>query len=103
MTPEEKNRRARTRYHEKKEGLTQRKRELYAEKREDVLRRMREDRTLCPLCHMPYRRLYLKKHLLTRHLRNSTTEVRQAALEAFPELAQPPQLLEPAVAEPVES
>ena len=103
MTPEEKNRRARTRYHEKKEGLTQRKRELYAEKREDVLRRMREDRTLCPLCHMPYRRLYLKKHLLTRHLRNSTSEVRQAALDAFPELAQPPQLLQLAAAGPVES
>lgn len=88
MTPDEKNARARARYQEKKEELSARKRDLYAERRETILRRMREDRALCPLCQMPYRRLYLKKHLRTRHLNSSTSEVREAAAVAFPELVQ---------------
>ena len=39
----------------------------YQEKREEILRKGKEDRANCPLCGLDFRRLYIKKHIITRH------------------------------------
>lgn len=39
----------------------------YAENREEILRKGKEDRALCPLCKLDFRRLYIRKHIMTRH------------------------------------
>lgn len=39
----------------------------YAAKRQDILQRGKEDRATCPLCNLDFRRLYIKKHIITRH------------------------------------
>ena len=42
----------------------------YAETREETLKRGKEDRATCPLCNLDFRRLYIRKHILTRHKTN---------------------------------
>ena len=39
----------------------------YHENREEILKKCREDRALCPLCGLDFRRLYIKRHIETRH------------------------------------
>lgn len=39
----------------------------YADKREEILKKGKEDRAICPLCNLDFRRLYIKKHIRTRH------------------------------------
>jgi hypothetical protein len=39
----------------------------YAETREVILKKGKEDRAICPLCNLDFRRLYIKKHIITRH------------------------------------
>lgn len=39
----------------------------YQEKREEILKKGKEDRAICPLCRLDFRRLYIKKHIVTRH------------------------------------
>lgn len=39
----------------------------YKQHREEILRKGKEDRMPCPLCGLDFRRLYIKKHILTRH------------------------------------
>lgn len=39
----------------------------YQEKREGILQKGKEDRALCPLCGLDFRRLYIKRHIVTRH------------------------------------
>lgn len=43
------------------------RKEEYAEKREQILQKGKEDRATCPLCNLDFRRLYIKKHIVTRH------------------------------------
>ena len=44
------------------------RREFYVAHRESILREQRQDRAACPLCMgITFRRLYLKRHLLSRH------------------------------------
>ena len=42
----------------------------YQEKREEILRKGKEDRANCPLCNLDFRRLYIRKHIVTRHKTN---------------------------------
>jgi hypothetical protein len=46
---------------------TEHRKAEYQEKREEILRKGKEDRSNCPLCGLDFRRLYIKKHLITRH------------------------------------
>jgi hypothetical protein len=39
----------------------------YQQKREEILRKGKEDRANCPLCGLDFRRLYIPKHIATRH------------------------------------
>ena len=39
----------------------------YQRTRLEVLRKGKEDRAECPLCGLDFRRLYIKKHIVTRH------------------------------------
>jgi hypothetical protein len=39
----------------------------YQLKRCEILQKGREDRANCPLCGLDFRRLYIRKHLITRH------------------------------------
>ena len=39
----------------------------YQEKREEILKKGKEDRANCPLCGLDFRRLYISKHIATRH------------------------------------
>ena len=39
----------------------------YQQNREDILKRGKEDRSNCPLCGLDFRRLYIPKHVVTRH------------------------------------
>ena len=39
----------------------------YRENRESILLAKKEDRANCPLCQLDYRRLYIPRHLVTRH------------------------------------
>jgi len=46
---------------------TERRKEEYKNKREEILQRGKEDRAICPLCGLSFRRLYIPKHIVTRH------------------------------------
>jgi len=46
---------------------SEQRRAEYQEKRETILKRGREDRSNCPLCGLDFRRLYIKRHIVTRH------------------------------------
>ena len=39
----------------------------YQMHREAILKRGREDRAQCPLCKLEFRRLYIPRHIETRH------------------------------------
>ena len=39
----------------------------YQLKREEILRKGKEERAICPLCGLDFRRLYIPKHVVTRH------------------------------------
>ena len=39
----------------------------YADKRDLILQKGKEDRALCPYCKLDFRRLYIPKHIVTRH------------------------------------
>ena len=43
------------------------RRDKYRANREQILQKLRDDRAMCPLCSIEYRRLYLKRHLMGRH------------------------------------
>jgi hypothetical protein len=43
------------------------RKEEYITKREEILKRGKEDRALCPMCGLDFRRLYIPKHIATRH------------------------------------
>ena len=49
------------------ERLREMKRQKYQENREAILQKGRNDKQECPICKIEYRRLYLKRHLLSRH------------------------------------
>ena len=46
---------------------SERRKAKYQENREQILLKLRQDRCLCPLCGLEYRRLYIKRHLIGRH------------------------------------
>ena len=46
---------------------TEYRKAAYKDKREEILRKGKEDRANCPLCGLDFRRLYIKKHIITRH------------------------------------
>lgn len=52
----------------------------YREKRLDILKQGKEDRAICPLCGLDFRRLYIKKHIMTRHKCNPPEDL-DAGLE----------------------
>ena len=39
----------------------------YSENREAILLQKKNDRGVCPLCKLDFRRLYIPQHLVTRH------------------------------------
>ena len=48
-----------------------RRKEEYNEKRCAILEKGRSDRAQCPLCGLDFRRLYIPKHIATRHKKNT--------------------------------
>ena len=46
---------------------SERRKEEYNEKRCAILEQGRSDRAECPLCGLDFRRLYIPKHIATRH------------------------------------
>ena len=61
-------------YHQKnKEEINAKKMRLYYENKDAILEKQKADRVECPICKIEYRRLYLKRHLLTRHKLDETT------------------------------
>ena len=46
---------------------SEKRREVYERTRVEVLQKLKEDRAPCPLCGLDFRRLYIRKHLVTRH------------------------------------
>ena len=49
------------------------KRAAYVLKRDEILKKQKKDRQNCPLCGLDFRRLYIQKHIATRH--NKATRV----------------------------
>lgn len=43
------------------------RKEDYHQNREQILKKCRDDRMDCPLCGLEFRRLYIPKHIATRH------------------------------------
>lgn len=61
MDREEVNERRRKRY------CSETRRELYQKKREEILESGKADRARCPMCQLDFRRLYIPRHIVTRH------------------------------------
>ena len=62
---------------------TENRKAEYREKREEILQKSKEDRAICPLCGLDYRRLYIPRHIETRHckvLKSGMPVATQAAL-----------------------
>lgn len=55
----------------------------YNDTRDTVLTRMKEDRATCPLCKLDFRRLYIRKHIHTRH---KLTELPDEIIQVLDEL-----------------
>ena len=43
--------------------INEKRREKYASSREKILKKQKEDREMCPICNLSFRRLYLPKHM----------------------------------------
>ena len=43
------------------------RKEEYDANRETILLQKKNDRGICPLCKLDFRRLYIKQHIVTRH------------------------------------
>ena len=57
----------RLRYLETREADNARRRRVYSEMSEALLAKQRADRAACPICNKDLRRLYINKHIQTKH------------------------------------
>ena len=46
----------------------------YQQKRESILKHEKEDRANCPLCGLDFRRLYIPRHIATRHKKHTVAQ-----------------------------
>ena len=51
----------------RKRYSTEQRKEDYKKNREEILKKCKEDRMDCPLCGLEFRRLYIPRHIATRH------------------------------------
>ena len=61
------NRQHREHYMKHREELNARRRAEYQHQRETILKKQKEDRAPCPLCHLTFRRTYVRRHIALRH------------------------------------
>ncbi len=56
----------------------------YQMKREEILQKGKDDRAICPLCGLDFRRLYIKKHVVTRHKLSTPPENLNELIKCVP-------------------
>ena len=54
-------------YERYRERNIERKRQYYMANKERILQEYKDDKKLCPICQIAYKRLYLPKHMTIRH------------------------------------
>ena len=61
------NQKHRESYLKHREERNARRRAEYQLQRERILQKQKEDRAPCPLCHLTFRRAYVRQHIALRH------------------------------------
>jgi hypothetical protein len=61
------NQKHRENYRKHREERNARRRAEYQLRREKTLQKQKEDRAPCPLCHLTFRRAYVRQHIALRH------------------------------------